>query len=115
MEPLRFPSRRAAGALRCGTKGAAMASEQTLERPYLAGNYAPIHAEIDAADLRSTGAIPRDLEGVFVRTGANPRFPIEGRHHWFDGDGMIHAVHFEGGRASYRNRWVRTKAFVAEE
>jgi carotenoid cleavage dioxygenase len=92
-----------------------MASEQTLERPYLAGNYAPVHAEIEAADLRSKGAIPRDLEGVFVRTGANPRFPIEGRHHWFDGDGMIHAVHFEGGRASYRNRWVRTKAFVAEE
>ena len=28
---------------------------------------------------------------------------------------MLHGVHFEDGRASYRNRWVRTTAFAAEE
>ena len=32
----------------------------------------------------------------------------------FDGDGMIHAVHFENGKARYRNRYVRTKAFAQE-
>ncbi len=85
------------------------------ESPYLAGNYAPILTEIDAPDLASKGAIPRDLEGMFVRNGANPRYAPRGRHHWFDGDAMLHGVHLAGGRASYRNRWVRTSAFVAEE
>ncbi|HRI65676.1 MAG TPA: carotenoid oxygenase family protein [Polyangium sp.] len=83
--------------------------------PYLSGNYAPIHTESSIANLQVIGEIPRDLEGTFVRTGANPRFRQEGRHHWFDGDGMIHAVRFENGAASYTNRWVRTKAFLAEE
>ncbi len=95
-----------------------MTTEQGMdcvERPYLAGNYAPVHTEIEARDLPSIGAIPRDLEGVFVRNGSNPRFVASGRHHWFDGDAMLHAVSFEGGRATYRNRWVRTKAFLAEE
>jgi carotenoid cleavage dioxygenase-like enzyme len=84
-------------------------------KPYLAGNYAPVHAEIEARDLASIGPIPRDLAGFFVRNSSNPRFVSEGRHHWFDGDGMLHGVHLEDGRASYRNRWIRTKAFVAEE
>jgi len=85
------------------------------ESPYLAGNYAPVHTEIDAPDLVCQGAFPRDLEGMFVRNGANPRYAPRGRHHWFDGDAMLHGVHFDGGRAAYRNRWVRTSAFLAEE
>ena len=87
----------------------------TPATPYLAGNYAPVLTEIDAIDLASHGAIPTDLEGMFVRNGANPRFAPRGRHHWFDGDAMLHGVHLEGGRAAYKNRWVRTSAFVAEE
>ncbi|MGH3624272.1 MAG: carotenoid oxygenase family protein, partial [Sciscionella sp.] len=82
--------------------------------PYLLGVYAPVHTEIDAADLRVIGEIPRDLNGVYLRNGPNPRYPPKGRYHWFDGDGMVHAVHFENGTARYRNRWVRTKAFDAE-
>ena len=35
--------------------------------------------------------------------------------HWFTGDGMIHGVRIEGGRAAwYRNRWVRTDSFENE-
>ncbi len=83
--------------------------------PYLSGNYAPIDVESSFRDLRVVGEIPRDIAGTFVRNGANPRFRQEGRHHWFDGDGMLHAVRFEDGQASYVNRWVRTAAFVAEE
>ena len=88
----------------------------TETRPYLSGNYAPIPTEIDAGPLAcAAGAIPHDLAGLFVRNSSNPRFPVKGRYHWFDGDGMMHGVHFEDGRATYRNRWVRTDAFVAEE
>ena len=82
--------------------------------PYLLGVYAPVSQEIDAEDLQVIGKIPADLNGVYLRNGPNPRFAPEGRYHWFDGDGMIHAVHLENGKARYRNRWVRTKAFEAE-
>lgn len=89
---------------------------QATPQPYLSGNYAPIPTEIEADGLRcAAGAIPRDLAGFFARNGSNPRFPVKGRYHWFDGDGMIHGIHFEDGRASYRNRWIRTEAFLAED
>ncbi len=83
--------------------------------PYLKGNYAPVHTEIAAEDLKVIGELPRDLAGTFVRNSSNPRFTPKGRYHWFDGDGMVHGVHIARGAASYRNRWVRTKAFLEEE
>ncbi|MFW6010092.1 MAG: carotenoid oxygenase family protein [Actinomycetota bacterium] len=82
--------------------------------PYLYGVYAPVHQEIEAEDLEVIGEIPRDLNGIYLRNGPNPRFEAPGRYHWFDGDGMVHAVHLENGQARYRNRWVRTAAFEAE-
>jgi carotenoid cleavage dioxygenase len=86
----------------------------TLPDSYLGGNYAPTLDEITAADLPVIGKLPDDLAGIFVRNGSNPRFAPKGRYHWFDGDGMIHAVHFETGRATYRNRFVRTRGLLAE-
>ncbi|MFI7131138.1 carotenoid oxygenase family protein [Nonomuraea sp. NPDC050153] len=82
--------------------------------PYLLGVYAPVQDEITADELTVIGRIPADLNGVYLRNGPNARYPMKGRYHWFDGDGMVHAVHFENGRARYRNRWVRTRAFEAE-
>jgi len=82
--------------------------------PYLAGPYAPIHTEIEASDLVVIGEIPRDLDGVYLRNGPNPQFAPVGRYHWFDGDGMVHSMHFHDGQATYRNRWVRTDAFERE-
>lgn len=82
--------------------------------PYLLGVFAPVHEEITADDLTVIGEIPKDLNGVYLRNGPNPRFEPNGRYHWFDGDGMVHSVHFENGTARYRNRWVQTKAFEAE-
>ena len=83
--------------------------------PYLEGGYAPVDREITAGDLPVRGTLPRDLEGVFVRTGSNPRLHPVGHYHFFDGDGMLHAVHFEDGRATYRNRWIRTEGLAAEK
>jgi carotenoid cleavage dioxygenase len=82
---------------------------------YLRGNYAPVDREISAGPLEVIGEVPRDLSGVFVRNGSNPRFAPLGRYHWFDGDGMLHAVRLRDGEAAYVNRWVRTRAFLAEE
>jgi len=73
------------------------------------GNYAPVADELTAFDLPVTGAIPADLEGWYLRNGPNPRAE---NAHWFTGDGMIHGVRIENGRAAwYRNRWVRTESF----
>lgn len=82
--------------------------------PYLQGLYAPVSAETTAIDLPVIGEIPRDLHGAFVRNGPNPAQSPEGLHHWFDGDGMVHAVYFENGKAEYRNRWVGTADLQAE-
>ena len=57
-------------------------------------------------DLVVEGQLPRDLNGTYYRNGPNPAYEPPGRYHWFDGDGMIHSLRFEDGRASYHNRWV---------
>lgn len=73
------------------------------------GNYAPVADELTAFDLPVEGAIPPELEGWYLRNGPNPRGATG---HWFLGDGMVHGVRLENGRAAwYRNRWVRTESF----
>jgi carotenoid cleavage dioxygenase len=86
----------------------------TTDNPYLLGGYAPVDTEIEASDLEVRGEIPSDLNGLYVRNGPNPRHLPAGRYHWFDGDGMLHALHLREGRAAYRNRWVRTVGFQRE-
>jgi carotenoid cleavage dioxygenase-like enzyme len=76
-------------------------------------NRGPIPFECDAPFLKVRGELPRDLNGTLYRNGPNPQFEAPGAH-WFVGDGMLHAFHLENGRASYRNRWVRTSKWQAE-
>jgi carotenoid cleavage dioxygenase-like enzyme len=89
----------------------------TATNPYLSGNFAPVRQEFGGLECPEvTGEIPRDLAGSFLRVGPNPQFePIDGdTYHPFDGDGMIHQMRFDGGRAVYSNRWVRTQGFERE-
>jgi len=81
-----------------------------------ADNFAPITMECDAPHLPVIGELPRELNGTLFRNGPNPQFapPDPSQHHWFMGDGMVHAFTLSGGRASYRNRWVRTAKWQAE-
>jgi len=91
-------------------------TEPALNRfnPYVQGLFAPVSAEVTARDLPVIGEIPRDLRGAYFRNGPNPKAPPTGMHHWFDGEGMVHGVWFEDGRARYANRYVRTGDFLAE-
>jgi len=82
--------------------------------PYLKGIFAPVREEVTADNLPVIGEIPRDLYGAYFRNGPNPMSPPKGMHHWFDGDGMVHGVWFESGKARYANRYVRTPDFEAE-
>lgn len=81
--------------------------------PYLKGLYGPVSREVSAQDLSVVGEIPRDLNGGYFRNGPNPAAPPKGMHHWFDGDGMIHGVWFEDGKARYANRYVGTRDLAA--
>lgn len=82
--------------------------------PYLQGLYEPVAKEVTALDLKVTGEIPKDLHGAYYRNGPNPAQAPSELHHWFDGDGMLHAVYFENGKAEYRNRYVRSDDFRAD-
>ncbi|MGW2630315.1 carotenoid oxygenase family protein [Streptomyces chattanoogensis] len=93
------------------TANPSTASESSAPAPHLAGNFAPVRDELTAYDLPVTGTIPPELTGWFLRNGPNPRDVVT--PHWFFGDGMVHGLRLEGGRAvSYRNRWVRTATFT---
>lgn len=84
------------------------------DRPYwVQGGFAPVTTEETVTDLEVTGAIPSGLSGLFVRNGSNPASDTEPLH-WFLGDGMVHGVRIEAGRARwYRNRYVRTPLVAA--
>jgi len=86
----------------------AAADRRPSENQYLAGNYAPVESEVTAHDLPTTGQIPAELEGRWLRNGPNPESIVDpSKHHWFMGAGMVHGVRLRGGKAEwYRNRWV---------
>lgn len=62
------------------------------------------------------GTIPPELEGCYLRNGVNQRYEPQGKMHMFDGDAMLQAFMFSGGKCtSYANSWVRTPRFLANE
>ncbi|MDC3988811.1 carotenoid oxygenase family protein [Polyangium jinanense] len=77
---------------------------------WLRGPFAPVTAEVTTHDLPVVGEVPRELSGTYLRNGPNPKDGPSG--HWWFGDGMVHGVHLEGGKARwYRNRYVRSARF----
>jgi carotenoid cleavage dioxygenase-like enzyme len=97
----------------CGSSGEKVVPfEVDASRPWwLQNNYDPVFDELDAFDLAVHGAIPPELDGVYVRNGSNAQ--KADNTHWFLGDGMLHGIRLRGGRAEwYRNRWIRTEPFV---
>lgn len=95
------------------------AVKTTLEpsnHPYLSGAWTPVHEEVEVEELEVIeGEIPADIDGIYLRNTENPVHQPLGRHHPFDGDGMVHQVNISGGKASYRNRFIRTHCFDAEQ
>ncbi|MBD5656065.1 MAG: carotenoid oxygenase family protein [Candidatus Eremiobacteraeota bacterium] len=80
----------------------------------LSQNYLPIDIESDVETLRVDGSIPPELCGTYMRNGPNSR--AGNVPHPFFGDGMVHAVRLDSGRAlRYSNRWVRTPSFERAE
>lgn len=91
-----------------------MAQPFPMDDPLLQGAFQPLRIEADDADLVVEGRLPEGLAGVLYRIGPNPRFAPRGRYNPLHGEGMVHAFRIDGGRVSYRNRWVRTRRFQLE-
>lgn len=77
---------------------------------HLRENRAPVSDEVTLTELEVTGTLPPELNGRYLRNGANP---VTGwSDHWFLGDGMVHGIELSNGTANwYRNRYVRTPLF----
>ena len=82
--------------------------------PYVQGFYAAQPEEVTKTDLEVIGELPTDLWGAYVRNGPNPFEVPDVPHHWFDGEGMVHSIYFENGKAEYRNRYVLSDDNVAD-
>nr|WP_272211341.1 carotenoid oxygenase family protein [Marinicella sp. W31]MDC2877229.1 carotenoid oxygenase family protein [Marinicella sp. W31] len=86
------------------------------DNPHLTGNFRPVGNEIDGGPLEVVeGHIPKTLAGTYIRNGPNPRYEPSSYNYPLEGDGMLHAIRFEGGKASYCNRYVRTRSFEIED
>jgi all-trans-8'-apo-beta-carotenal 15,15'-oxygenase len=95
----------------------APAAAPAYDRADWASAFRNVGVELDGVELTaSRGAIPDELVGTLYRNGPG-RLERGGQwvHHPFDGDGMITALRFAGGKAELRNRFVRTEGWQAEE
>lgn len=62
------------------------------------------------------GAIPADIDGVYMRVGPNAKFyPPTKRTHVFDGDGFVHSVRLAEGKATYHADYLQTPRVAFEE
>jgi len=74
-----------------------------------AANKAPVADETTITNLRVAGKLPAALSGHYMRIGPNRIDAVSRPADWAGGEGMVHAVSLDAGRAiSYRNRWITT-------
>ncbi len=84
--------------------------------PYAAGfGSIPLEqASLAVDDLPVTGTMPDWLAGTLLRNGPGAFAVGEQRYrHWFDGLAMLHRFTIAGGRVSYANRFLQSRAYDA--
>ncbi|WP_315649434.1 carotenoid oxygenase family protein [Roseateles aquae] len=71
--------------------------------------------DLEARDLQIEGRLPAALRGTYYKNGPGLMSRGGQRYrHWFDGDGLVQAWRFDGGRVSHQARFVQTQKFRAE-
>lgn len=95
------------------TSLAGCSSDEPVVKFWQQGNFRPVSEEVTLTELKVEGTIPPELSGLYVRNGTNSSTGVA--EHFFGGDGMMHGVRLENGRASwYRNRYVDTPVYRKE-
>ena len=78
----------------------------------------PNPVEPDYTISQIEGEIPRELNGTLFRNCPNqniaPEVGVDALH-LFDGDGLVSAIRFDDGKATYRGRYARTDSFLREQ
>ncbi|OUC14825.1 MAG: Apocarotenoid-15,15'-oxygenase [Alkalinema sp. CACIAM 70d] len=88
----------------------------SYDRNEWAKGYRSLKRESDYWIDEIEGTIPEGLTGTLFRNGPG-MLDVAGTpvQHPFDGDGMICAFTFQSGRVHFRNRYVQTEGYVAEQ
>lgn len=92
-------------------------AEDETDNPWLKGAFRPQGKEysVSGDHLKIIGTVPADLNGIYIRNSHNNATMPTGIYHPFDGDGMLQAMRFDDGKVEYRNKFVRTTGFLAEQ
>lgn len=85
-----------------------------MSNKFLEGIFAPLNTEHEIHTCEVVGEIPMALNGILFKIGSNPQYVYSDNYHLFEGDGMIHALILNSGKASCYNKWVRTEKFNKE-
>jgi carotenoid cleavage dioxygenase len=87
------------------------------QKIWLMGPLKPMRFEASVDDCVITeGEVPTTLNGGFYRVGGTWKRPSrQGLSGPFTLDGMVQGLIFREGRVDFRNRWIRTPKYVAEE
>ncbi|ACK64450.1 Carotenoid oxygenase [Rippkaea orientalis PCC 8801] len=84
------------------------------DNSFLKGINEPVFAEIELDNLKISGTIPQQLQGMYVRNGPNPMFKPTSYNYPLEGDGMVHGMYFDQGKIGYKNRWIQTRGLAYE-
>ncbi|MCR9270922.1 MAG: carotenoid oxygenase family protein [Hyphomonadaceae bacterium] len=90
--------------------GTAAASPAKTPAWHLGYQNAPING-FEAAEMQlAYGQPPADLNGALFRNGpAQFQYGDQYASHWFDGDGLVHRIAIDDGKAVHKARFVETK------
>lgn len=81
---------------------------------YLKEKFTPVFDEKTIHLKHNVTLFSKIKDNMFAQIGSNPKYANDEDYHWFDGDGMIHAVYFNNSELIYQNRWIQTKRLQTE-
>jgi carotenoid cleavage dioxygenase-like enzyme len=70
--------------------------------------------ESQVTDCEIDGTIPPEIAGTFFRVGPDYQYTADPKNIPFDGDGHISAFRIANGRVDYKDRFVQTQRFKAQ-
>jgi carotenoid cleavage dioxygenase-like enzyme len=98
---------------RLGVSAKPLQASLLASNPYLSsGNFAPVTYETTASELRVRGAIPKELNGRYIKNGPSPIGPRDpSMYHWFSGTGLVNGLRLREGRAE----WFRSRFTLSSD